>query len=514
MDAKSGRGLDCLNFALGGLLLVALASRVAFLNVVSADPYFYLLPWFDQLSVEGMAALRHGLVGLLGNANANYAAPYYYLLWLATKFAGVLPPLWLIKIVSFCFDPIGSFFAYKIVRLYRSKRLAVCAAVLVFAAPTAIVNDAWFAQCDMLWTSLILGSLYFALKRQSFLSIGFFALAFSFKAQACFFAPFLLMLFLLGEIKFWSLIIAPVVYAAMLLPAIVVGVDWKFAATTYVRQGDAYHRLSSDAPNLYYAFGDNFYAQGVVLGLVLTTVASFALAALPRYRNVTLDVNERILAATMFLAVAPFLLPKMHDRYFFAADITSIILAILVPRLWTIPVMLQMTSLSAYVPVVSWNFANRFLTPTMPMAVMLCAVVVGYLVYEYWCVCTRPGTILGTKTKPVLTMAMAIIAANCLWQVIALVQHIVVTHACSAGAAPSLFCMGDLPGDWMVNGSWPDWGAFALIQLIAYLGARWAATRIWLIAEQDWFVRWSKRLGSCLRGPASAAAPAADVRRS
>ncbi len=514
MDAKSGRGLDRVDFALGGLLLVALALRIAFLNVVSADPYFYLLPWFDQLSADGLATLRHGLVGLLGNTNANYAPPYYYLLWLATKFAGLLPPLWLIKILSFCFDPIGSFFAYKIVRLYRSKRFAVCAGVLVFAAPTAIVNDAWFGQCDMLWTSLILGSLYFALKRESFLSIAFFALAFSFKAQACFFAPFLLMLFLLGEIKFRSLIIAPVIYLAMLLPAVVVGVDWEFAATTYLRQGDAYHRLSSDAPNLYYAFGDNFYAQGVVLGLVLTTAASFALAVLPRFRSATLGVNERILAATMFLALAPFLLPKMHDRYFFAADITSIILAIFVPRLWTIPVLLQMTSLSAYVPVVSWNFANRFLTPTMPMAVMLSTLVVGYLVYEFWCVCMRPGTVLGAKTRPLLTMAMAIIAANCSWQVIALAQHIVATHTCSADAIRSLFCIGDLPGDWMVNGSWPDWGAFALIQLIAYLGARRVVTRIWFIAQQDWFVQWSGRLGWFSRRPVSAVAPTAIVKRS
>src|SRR5579871_3391319 len=128
MDGKSGPGLDRVSFLLGGLVLVALAVRVAFLNVLSADPYFYLLPWFDQLSVEGMAALRHGLVGVLGNTNASYAPPYYYLLWGATKLTGLLPPLWLIKMLSFCFDPIGSFFAYKIVRLYRSKRHAMCAA--------------------------------------------------------------------------------------------------------------------------------------------------------------------------------------------------------------------------------------------------------------------------------------------------------------------------------------------------------------------------------------------------
>lgn len=501
MDAKGGRGLDLSHVVVGAIVLVALALRFAFLNIVPPDAYYYLLPWFEQLSVGGLGALAHGLVGVLGNTDANYAPPYYYLLWLATNFVGLLPPLWLIRFVSFCFDPLGAFFAYKIVRLYLSERRAMYAAALVFAAPTAIINDGWFGQCDMLWTSLVLGSLYFALQRKSLLSIAFFAVAFSFKAQACFFAPFLFMLLVRGEIKLWAFAVAPLVYAATLLPAIAVGVNWEVAATTYLRQGDAYRRLSSHAPNLYYIFGDHFYAQGVALGFVLTTAACFALAVLPRLRNATLDINARMLAATMFLALVPFLLPKMHDRYFFAADMTSIILVIFVPRLWAVPVILQISSLSAYAPMVSWNFGPKILTPTMPTAVMLCTAVVGYLVYEFWRVCTRPGTILGEKTKPLVIAAIAIITANCVWETFAVAHHVIVSYACQGGADSSI-CMGNLPSDWMLNGSWPDWVAFALIQIGCFFGARWAVTRIWVLRWEDWSMRTRAWLSAGLRKPA------------
>jgi hypothetical protein len=86
------------------------------------------------------------------------------------------------------------------------------------------------------------------------------------------------------------------------------------------------------------------------------------------------------------VAVVPFILPKMHDRYFFAADLMSIGLAFTNRRLWFVPVLFQCSSLLAYVPVLS----NDPLSPVpagtslaVP-AVLINCVAVGFLAVHYW----------------------------------------------------------------------------------------------------------------------------------
>jgi Gpi18-like mannosyltransferase len=454
------------NLIIGGVLLLGVVLRIAFLNVISPDAHYYLLSWFQQLSANGLGALRNGgPSNVLGTTNANYSPPYYYLLWIATHLSPIAPPLWLIKSISFCFDGLGAFFAYKIARLHLSKQRALLTGALLFGAPTAIVNSGWLGQCDMIWTSLVLGSVYFALRRRSWLSIAFFALAFSFKAQACFILPFLFMLAVQGEITFSAAAAIPLVYSVMLLPAIAAGVNWELAATTYARQADAYHRLSSNAPNLYYLFATRFYAPGVAIGLVTAALGCFALAVLPRLRKTKLEITGKVLAATMFLAVTPFLLPKMHDRYFFAADMSAIILAAYVPRLWIVPVILQISSLCAIAPDLAWTFVHRVPSPSLPVAVMLCTVVVGYLVFAYWSVCINSGSFSAKKVRALAIAAIAILVANCVWEIAAAAQHIVASHACK-GSSTSPFCMFSLPGDWIANGTWAEWVVFALIQLL------------------------------------------------
>ena len=52
-------------------------------------------------------------------------------------------------------------------------------------------------------------------------------------------------------------------------------------------------------------------------------------------------------AATSALLI-PFLLPKMHDRYFYPADVFAIVLAFFRPSFWYIAVLLQVSSTMAY----------------------------------------------------------------------------------------------------------------------------------------------------------------------
>ena len=46
----------------------------------------------------------------------------------------------------------------------------------------------------------------------------------------------------------------------------------------------------------------------------------------------------------------PYLLPKMHERYFFVADIMTLTLAFVDPRLWVTVPLFQVGSLLSYLP--------------------------------------------------------------------------------------------------------------------------------------------------------------------
>jgi len=62
-----------------------------------------------------------------------------------------------------------------------------------------IINGAAWGQCDAIYTAFCLGSLYFILADRPAWACILFGLALSFKLQAVFFAPVLLLLFLRGK---------------------------------------------------------------------------------------------------------------------------------------------------------------------------------------------------------------------------------------------------------------------------------------------------------------------------
>jgi len=61
--------------------------------------------------------------------------------------------------------------------------------------------------------------------------------------------------------------------------------------------------------------------------------------------------TERILeAAYLSLLIIPFLLPNMHERYFFAADVFGVIYLMCHLKRWYVPVIGVISSLLTYLP--------------------------------------------------------------------------------------------------------------------------------------------------------------------
>ena len=373
-----------------------LAGRVPFLGFETADAHFYVLPWYADLATHGYRALGREAPVDPSFRGGLYSPPFYYLLYLATLFDGLLPPLYLVKGIATCWDMALAGLVFLIVRRVTGATFrAQVGFLLTLAAPTVVANSAVWGQSDAVYSTFLLAAVYASLTRRDVLACLAMGGALAFKAQTIFLAPYLLLLLVAGRLSWWRTAAIPLAYVALMLPAWILGRPLVDMLLAYVRQGGLYQKLSMNAPNLYYLMPDGFYSAGVVAGSLLTVVLSVGYAVLPRKRRAAWSDSFLLLAATVSLAAVPFVLPKMHDRYFFPADVLSIALALVVPRLWFVPILFQLSSGLSYVPAISdafHNFDYEYVA-LMPVAVLINACLVPFLIAVYWREATEGGAV-------------------------------------------------------------------------------------------------------------------------
>jgi Gpi18-like mannosyltransferase len=261
---------------------------------------------------------------------------------------------------------------------------------------------------------LLLACLYFTIIKRPFFLALTFGLAFSFKGQAIFLSPFLLMLAVRGRLPWTYLLIIPVVYVVMMIPAAIFGRPWSELLTIYVAKGGQYESFSMNAPNLWYFLGGKFYRRKLgtlilIAGMGLGVIAALIFAIFPALKRIRLTPQFLVLAATFCVTMIPFFLPKMHDRYFFSADLFSIALAFYDPTYWFVPVLSQCISLSAYGPFI-FNIKSL-----LPFVVFLNGALVFYLglayfdVHQQWrSFGAKMNTALGCMAPGIIALAVIV----------------------------------------------------------------------------------------------------------
>ncbi len=214
--------------ALAILFLLAIALRVSLYHIVTSDYTVFLSQWYDFIQTHGgFAALRYNF--------SNYNPPYLYLLALVTYLP--IPKLVAIKSLSVVFDGVLGLFTYLILSLkYRRSYAAILGALVVLFAPTIVINSSAWGQSDAIYTAFCLGSLYFLLKERPAWACVFFGLAISFKLQAIFFLPVLLIVLLKRKLPIKYLVLIPAVFLLMLAPAFFAGRDAWSLLTIYAGQ--------------------------------------------------------------------------------------------------------------------------------------------------------------------------------------------------------------------------------------------------------------------------------------
>jgi Gpi18-like mannosyltransferase len=351
-------GRSSVFYPLCGLLaILAVLLRWLALPFQSHDMQDFLLPWFDYI-------VTHGRFAALSDNFSNYTPPYIYMMTAVSYLDGLVDRVTLIKSISILFDGVAAFIVYRIVLLLRrDRRAAALSALLFLNLPTVILNGGLWGQCDIVFTSFLLAFVYYLIRNCPFQAMLMYAIALSLKVQAIFLAPFFIYLLLAGVMPFTAVVLPPLIYGLLILPAGLAGRSWVSLLTVYAGQTGFMHSLSAHAPNIYMFFQDllspALRSAATYAGLVLAALASLAVLATHFRRRPPLPPLFIVASATLWLGLEPSLLPRMHDRYFFSADMLAFLFACLVPRAWWVAALFQAGSALAYAQYLGSSWAGN-----------------------------------------------------------------------------------------------------------------------------------------------------------
>lgn len=301
------------------ITVAAIILRALFIPVQSGDYREYLHPWFLELQ-------HNGGLSSIGRPVGNYMVSYIYILALLTHLP--VPDLISIKAVSFLGDILLALYAKKLAfAVWKNEKMSNILYTMILFLPTVFLNSAAWAQCDGIYTAALIACLYYLQKECPHRAMIAFSVAFVFKLQAVFLAPFLLVAFLQKRIRIRHCFWGPAIYVLTILPAFLAGRPFKELLFLYVDQAGTYPALSMNAPNLF-AWFPPFYENSFLAGCGILA-AAFVTLAVPGYiwyRGIELKGEALLWVALFSLFWIPFLLPHMHERYFFSADILAVTL--------------------------------------------------------------------------------------------------------------------------------------------------------------------------------------------
>ena len=132
--------------------------------------------------------------------------------------------------------------------------------------------------------------------------------------------------FFKGKIKWRHLFYAPLIYLLVILPAYILGRPLEDLILLYFNQAQTYTALSMNAPN-FYAWLPWQYTNATLemLGIITAFIITLFLPVFIIKNNLSLNGLNLVKFSLYSATVLPFVLPHMHERYFYLASILSLI---------------------------------------------------------------------------------------------------------------------------------------------------------------------------------------------
>ena len=338
------------------MLLATIISMVARYLVIlfpTGDSVSFVLnSWLRQIKEQGFTSFYQ--------IDSDYSPLYLFMLAIISllpngnevtinNFTFYANNIIYLKTVYYLFNIALAIGVYLLVKeLTKKKTFASAAYLITIVLPTVFVNSAVWGNCDVIYSTFLIYSLYFALKGNGNLSFAFFGLAFANKLQSVFLLPFLVYFILNRKLKLYSVLFAPLAFLATLLPAYLCGASFVQPFLYIGKELNGYKLLSLGCANMWHlmAFSTdiiNNHATWIALSLIGATLG------LVYFRHIDLSTNTNAFKVAVLLTMSTiFFLPYMHERYFYLIDVLVVVYAFIDKKKFYFVPLMQVSSGIAY----------------------------------------------------------------------------------------------------------------------------------------------------------------------
>lgn len=300
--------------------VLALLIRVSLFKFESGDYVLFLKDWFNYLKANGgFWALK--------NYPGDYNAPYMTIMSLLTYIP--INSLYSIKIVSVFFDFVLAVASAALVKeiIPKNKKfysfLTYC---IVLFLPTVVLNSALWGQCDCIYASFVILSLLYLIKEKYIPSFILLGIAFSFKLQFMFILPLYVVLYIVKKKhSILHFLIIPLTNMVMCIPALIAGKSLKDLLFVYLNQTSEYSSPVLNFSNIYNYLPIDNNSFGMIIAVFICALMLIYII----YKKVKFDNMKIITLGLWFVLIMTFVLPSMHERYAFVAEILLVIYFIL-----------------------------------------------------------------------------------------------------------------------------------------------------------------------------------------
>lgn len=308
------------------ITLLSILARVVLFPYISGDMRAFLLPWYKKFVAGGGLKVLKSSVG-------DYNLLYQTIIALIAQFkikAKIY--MFIIKGISVIFDYVLAFSVALIVKKITNKGdtfFCIVYSVLVFL-PTHIINSAYWGQCDAIYVSFLILTLWYMYNGKYTASFVFYGIAFAFKLQAIFILPFILTYYFYKKsFSIFNFFITAAVIWASGTVAFLYGRDLLAPLKIYFLQTGTYKKMWLNYPSFWVLIGDFysiFHYVAIALALTVLGIGFYYCISKP----VRIDTPEKYFSVCAWFVWSCLLfLPAMHERYGFLLDALLLILSFL-----------------------------------------------------------------------------------------------------------------------------------------------------------------------------------------
>jgi len=361
---------------IGFLVLCSMVIRFHLMkHGYSADYEAYFVPWLERYKSSIISGLREGV--------GDYYIPYNVLLALVSKLD--VPPYIAIGILPCIFDYFTSILIYKILSVnFRgqfSRKTILAVSVAYLYIPSVVLNGATWKQCDAIYSFFVILLLKCLLDNRPRLAFLMFGVAFSFKLQAIFIAPLLIILYFLDKKIRISYIVYPIIaYILAGLPAVILGrpaLDVYYSI--YFGQAAAHHKMTLNYPNIYMIAMTDY--EKLHIYTKLFTMFVFAMAfwyICSKLKNIS---GKTMLVLAMWIVwTCCMFLPAMHQRYDY---LVAILLSICVPLVFREKAVLSSVGAALFYLGNIITYSYSLFGDDYNFIFVMCCNVIAYAMFSY-----------------------------------------------------------------------------------------------------------------------------------